>query len=88
VDGFGYGELRATLQEVFPGTAIAPFLTLAGTDSKHFSDVADDVYRFAPIRFTPETSAGIHGTNEKIGTEMYLDMVRFYTRLMERTGGG
>ena len=87
MDGYGYGELRATIQEVFPGTAVAPFITLAGTDSKHFVGVADDVYRFAPIRFSPGTSAGIHGTNERILAEDYLDMVRFYTRLMERTGG-
>jgi carboxypeptidase PM20D1 len=87
MDGFGYGELRATVQEVFPGTAFAPFLTLGGTDSKHFVDVADDVYRFAPMHFSPGGSAGIHGTNEKISVQGYLDMVRFYTRLMERTGG-
>jgi len=87
MDGFGYGELRATIQEVFPETAVAPFITLAGTDSKHFADVADDVYRFAPFRLRPGTSAGIHGTNERILADEYLDMVRFYTRLMERTGG-
>jgi carboxypeptidase PM20D1 len=88
LDGFGYGELRATVQEVFPGTAIAPFLTLGGTDSKHFVGLVDDVYRFAPIRFNTETSSGIHGTDEKISVGGYLDMVRFYTRLMERTGAG
>jgi carboxypeptidase PM20D1 len=86
-ESFGYRELRATIQEVFPGIQVAPFLTLGGTDSKHFVGVAEDVYRFAPLRFRPGLSEGVHGTNERIPVEDYLDMVRFYTRLMERTGG-
>jgi len=86
-ESFGFRELKATIQEVFPGTAVAPFLSLAGTDSKHFVDVAEDVYRFAPFRYRPELAGGIHGTNERIPVADYLDMVRFYTRLMERVGG-
>ena len=86
-ESFGYQELRTTIQEVFPGTGVAPFLTLGGTDSKHFVGVAEDVYRFAPIRYRPDLEAGVHGTNERIPVGDYLDMVRFYTRLMERTGG-
>jgi len=88
VDGLGYREIRATVREVFPGTAVAPFITLGGTDSKHFATVADDVYRFAPIRYRRELVGGVHGTNERIPVQDYLDMVRFYTRLMERVGGG
>jgi carboxypeptidase PM20D1 len=88
MDGFGYDQLRATIQEVFPGTAVAPFLTLGGTDSRHFVGVAEDVYRFAPIRFSPELGPGVHGTNERIPVEDYLGMVRFYLRLMERAGRG
>ena len=86
MESFGYRELRATVQEVFPGTGVAPFLTLGGTDSKHFVRVAEDVYRFAPLRYRPELAGGVHGTDERIPVEDYLDMVRFYTRLLERSG--
>jgi len=86
-ESFGYRELRATVQEVFPGVGVAPFITLGGTDSKHFVQVAEDVYRFAPMRYRPELAGGIHGTDERIPVDDYLDMVRFYTRLMERSGG-
>ena len=87
MESFGYRELHTAIQEVFPGTRVAPFLTLGGTDSKHFVGVAEDVYRFAPLRFRPGLGAGVHGTNERIPVEDYLDMVRFYARLMERTAG-
>lgn len=88
VDGLGYREVRAAVMEVFPGTAVAPFLTLGGTDSKHFVEVAEDVYRFAPLRYRPELAGGVHGMDERMPVGDYLDMVRFYTRLMERVGGG
>jgi len=84
--GPGYGEIEATIREVFPGTLVAPFLTLGGTDSKHYAGVAEDVYRFAPLRFSEDYSQGVHGTNERIPVRHYLDMVRFYARLMERAG--
>jgi len=87
-EGRGYREIEATIMEVFPGTLVAPFLTLGGTDSKHYAGVAEDVYRFAPLRFVEESSRGVHGTNERISVDHYLDMVRFYVRLMERAGSG
>ncbi len=84
MDGFGYGEIRTAVMEVFPGTGVAPFITLAGTDSKHFQRVAEDVYRFVPFRYRAELAPGVHGTNERMPAADYLDMVRWYTRLMER----
>lgn len=84
--GLGYREVEATVLEVFPGTGVAPFITLGGTDSKHFEGTADDVYRFAPIRYRPELAGGVHGVDERIPVGDYLDMIRFYTRLMERAG--
>jgi len=83
----GYREIRRAVREVFPGTEVAPFLTLGGTDSKHFVGIADDVYRFAPLRYTADLAGGVHGTNERIPVVDYLDMVRFYRRLMELAGG-
>lgn len=87
VEAPGYRQIGQAVQEVFPGTLVAPFLTLGGTDSKHFAGIAEDVYRFAPLRYAPELAAGVHGTNERIPVDDYRDMIRFYIRLMEIAGG-
>jgi len=87
VDSPGYRQIGRAVQEVFPGTVVAPFLTLGGTDSKHFVGVAEDVYRFAPLQYRPELAVGVHGTNERIPADDYRNMVRFYIRLMEIAGG-
>jgi len=81
VDSDGYWRLEEAVTETFPGTIVAPFLSLGGTDSKYFEEVAEDVYRFAPDHYDPDD--GVHGVNERIGIESYLDMFRFYVHLLE-----
>ena len=61
---------------------IAPGMTLAGTDSKHYAALAPDVYRFAPLRLGAGDARRIHGTDERIGVANYVEMVRFYIQLM------
>jgi carboxypeptidase PM20D1 len=76
--------VERTVREVFPDAMVAPGLVLAGTDSRHFEAIADQVYRFMPIRFKPEDLARVHGTDERIAITQLADMVRFYHRLMSQ----
>ena len=66
------------------GLVVAPGLVVAGTDSRHFEGVADQVYRFMPIRFKREDLARVHGTDERISIAQLADMVRFYHRLLQQ----
>ncbi|MBL8287399.1 MAG: M20 family peptidase [Rubrivivax sp.] len=80
-----YRQLERTIREVFPDSMVAPSLTLQGTDSRHFDAVAEQVYRFMPIRFKPEDLRRLHGTDERIAVDQLADMVRFYHRLLQTT---
>ncbi|MEY2875203.1 MAG: hypothetical protein RLZZ373_2574 [Pseudomonadota bacterium] len=79
-----YRLLETTVREVFPDAMVAPGLVLAGTDSRHFEDIADNVYRFMPIRFNAEDLPRVHGTDERISVAQLADMVRFYHRLLSQ----
>jgi carboxypeptidase PM20D1 len=79
-----YRLVERTVREVFPDAMVAPGLVLAGTDSRHFEDIADNVYRFMPIRFKPEDLPRVHGTDERIAVAQLADMVRFYHRLLSQ----
>ena len=81
-DADGYRVIERAIREVFPDAMVAPSLVLVGTDSRHFGDIADQVYRFMPIRFKPEDLARPHGTDERIAIDQLADMVRFYHRLL------
>jgi len=82
-----YGALNRTIREIFPDVVVAPGLMIAATDSRHYADVADNIFRFSPVRATSEDLKRFHGTNERISIKNYADMIRFYQRLIQNTAG-
>lgn len=82
-----YQALTRTIREVFPDVIVAPGLMIAATDSRHYANVADNIFRFSPVRATLEDLKRFHGTNERISIKNYADMIRFYVRLMQSTAG-
>ncbi|MBL4907227.1 MAG: M20 family peptidase [Sneathiella sp.] len=86
-DSKNYAIVAKTIREVFPEVIIAPGLMLAGSDSKHYESIAEDNYRFVPLRFGPEDLSRVHGTNERILIDNYREIIQFYSRLMENSGG-
>ncbi len=77
-----YQLLHRTVREVFPGVLVTPGLYLAGSDSVHFLELSDNVFRFSPVRVTPKDVGRLHGTNERISVDNLAEMIRFYHRLL------
>jgi carboxypeptidase PM20D1 len=78
----GWKLVRAVAEAENPGAPVAPFLVVAGTDSKNFGEVSQDVYRFQNLRLSTKDTAMIHGTNEHMTIANLEAMIRFYTRLI------
>jgi carboxypeptidase PM20D1 len=83
----GWKLVRAVAEAENPGAPVAPFLVVAGTDSKNFGEVSQDVYRFQNLRFSTKDTAMIHGTNEHMPLANLEAMIRFYTRLIATSAG-
>jgi carboxypeptidase PM20D1 len=79
-----YQHISSVSTELFPGTAVAPYIMLGGTDSRNFHEVSDQVYRFSPIRVVEEDVHRVHGVNERISIEAMYTMVEFFYRLIPR----
>jgi len=77
-----YLLLNRTIREVFPGTLVVPGLMIGGTDSRHFTDISDHIFRFSPVRAKPQDLSRFHGTDERISTDNLAELVRFYHRLL------
>jgi carboxypeptidase PM20D1 len=78
-----YRLLQRTIHEVYPDAAvIAPSLVVGATDSRHFAAVADDVYRFMPLRIGPADLKRVHGTDERFEVRQIGPAVDFYRRLL------
>ncbi len=71
-----------SIREAAPEVIVAPGLVLGATDGRHYTGLADDVYRFAPSWVKPEDTARIHGTDERVSVDNLVLYVRFYDRLI------
>lgn len=83
-NGAAYKTVEALLHENFPDVAVVPFLLTAGTDARRFTDVADNILRFAPIDLNKKQFATIHAADEHIGIENIGQCVMFYKDLAGR----
>jgi carboxypeptidase PM20D1 len=83
----GWKFVRAVAEAENPGAPVAPFLMVAGTDSKHFSAVSQDTYRFQNLVLSTKETGMIHGTNEHVTIDNLARMIRYFTRLMATAAG-
>ena len=77
-NGEAYKKVETLLNKNFPDVAVVPFLLTAGTDARRFTDVADNILRFAPIDLNKKQFATIHGHDEHIGITNVGECVCFY----------
>ena len=54
------------------------------SDSRHYRDLSNHVYRFSAMDLTSAERATIHGNNERIRLESACRAVAFYIRLMKQ----
>lgn len=86
-EGPAWDALARSIREIFPGTVVASYLVVAGTDARHFRGLCDCVYRFVPLRLALDDATRAHGTDERIPVGAIGTAVRFYRRLIERFAG-
>uniref|UniRef100_A0A8C2ZQZ1 Peptidase M20 domain containing 1, tandem duplicate 1 n=1 Tax=Cyclopterus lumpus TaxID=8103 RepID=A0A8C2ZQZ1_CYCLU len=80
---FGYQIIKKTVLDMFPTVTVAPGICIGNTDSRHFKDLTNDIYRFAPIWFKPGDAQRFHGINERISKKNYEELVVFYFSLIK-----
>jgi carboxypeptidase PM20D1 len=84
IDSEAYKTLEKTIRGMFPNSIVVPGLVGGGTDARYFYDISDDVYRFYPIRITPESMTRFHGIDEKISKHNYKEIIEFSYHLIKK----
>lgn len=82
----GYSTIAKSTREAFPGITVAPSLFVANTDTRHYWDIANDIYRFCPTVMTPSDLPRFHGIDERISVDNYYKIIQFYYQLMKNHG--
>jgi carboxypeptidase PM20D1 len=78
----GYQAIARATRQVLPGVLVAPGLVIVGTDSRSYTPLTDNIYRFSPMRFKSEDLTRLHGTNERIAISNYVEVIQFYHQLL------
>ena len=76
--------LATTIRECFADAVPTPYVMMAATDSRFFTEICPRVYRFTPFRMTKAQRESIHSYDEHIGVEDFLAGVGWYERLLEQ----
>lgn len=83
----GWNLIAAAARAEMPGLTVAPYLVVAGTDSRSMAPVSNDVYRFQAISLAQGDIKMIHGTNEHMTLANLESLIRFYARLIATAAG-
>lgn len=75
--------IKRTVKKVFPDVGVSPFILNAGTDSRHFSSVCNQIYRFGAFRLNDDLFATVHGADERMPIKDYLKCIEFYYELIK-----
>ena len=82
VDAPGFAVLRSAVEQVYPDAVVAPTLVIAGTDTVHYASLAENSYRFQPLRLEATDLERIHGVDERVKVSDLANMIRFYVSVM------
>lgn len=86
-DGWGFQTIARSVREVMPEALVAPGLMVGATDARHYAELSDQVFRFAPIELGPDDLPRFHGVDERLSIENLERAVRIYARLIENAAG-
>ena len=77
-----YDRVRSSVAETWQDAIVTPYLMVAGSDSRHWGEISDKVYRFSAMALSKEERGMIHGNNERVPVDTLVKCAEFYVRLM------
>ena len=83
MDSLVYKSFVRTIRQVFPEAAVAPLLMSGATDSRHYTGLTRNIFRFSPAVVDKELMGSVHGNNERVPVEGLGRMVQFYRLLIQ-----
>ncbi len=83
IDSQGWNKVCRAVKSCWPEAIVSPYLMYAASDSRHYAEITDKIYRFSVVEMTKQQLESIHGNDEKISIEQLCLMIKFYTNLIK-----
>ena len=77
-----FAVVEVSVKQSFGSSLVVPAVMIANTDTRHYWDTAEDIYRFCPTVLRKSELSMFHGVNERIAIKNYATMIEFYYRLI------
>ncbi len=84
-DSWHFKTIQQAARNVYTDAVMVPYLMFAGSDAKHYDSISDNTYRFLPVLITSEDLTRMHGTNEHVSIDNYLNAIAFYMEVMKES---
>ncbi len=84
IDNDAYRLLKDVVKTVYPDVRVLPYQMNGGTDSRIYQTICDSVYKFSPFRMSKEIRETVHGANERIPMDEFVNLLAFYSELTAR----
>ena len=84
-DGPEFEGLQRAVARIYPDAITAPYLTIGGTDARHYGNLTKKRYRFLPVQLDKEDLKRIHGTSERIPVMAYSKAIQFFELLLRNS---
>ncbi|MFP7300331.1 M20 family peptidase [Neobacillus niacini] len=85
INGWEFKSIQQAARNVYNEAVIAPYLMFAGSDAKHYDSISNNTYRFLPVQITSEDLNRMHGTNEHISKDNFIQAIKFYAEIIKES---
>ena len=80
----GWEIVSGAAAATWKGCIVSPYLMVQCSDSRHYRDLSDKVYRFSAMDLTAKERHLIHGNDERIRLETVGRATEFFIRVMRK----